>query len=219
MLVDDQAIVREGMRAMLSLEPDLTVVGEAADGRDALEVARRLRPDVILLDIRMPGMDGLTALKGLKQALPLTSVIMVTLYDDPDYLLEAVTSGAAGYLLKDATRAEIIRAVRVTADGGAIIEPTLLPSLLKRVRNGAGAAAAPDAPQAPEDDLPPITPLSEREMEVLRLVAQGWTNQQIAEELIIGATTVKSHVQNILQKLSVSDRTQAAVRAVRTGLI
>ena len=211
-LVDDQAIVREGLRSMLSPEPDLVVVGEAENGQEALDLVPGLDPDIVLMDVRMPEMDGLTALGRLKVVAPRSSVIMVTLYDDPDYLLRAVAIGAAGYILKDSSRDELVRAVRVTAEGGAIIAPSLLPDLLSRMSQ---VQAQPIA--APACDL--TERLSEREMQVLRLIAEGHTNQEIAEELTIGATTVKTHVQNILQKLGVSDRTQAAVYAVRCGLI
>lgn len=212
-LVDDQTIVREGLRSMLSPEPDIVIVGEAGNGAEALTLVPQANPDVVLMDVRMPGMDGLTALERLKGLVPRTSVIMVTLYDDPDYLLRAVSAGAAGYILKDASRDELVRAVRVTADGGAIIAPPLLAELLSRM------SQAPTQPPAAAPACDLGERLSERELQVLRLIADGRTNQEIAEELTIGATTVKTHVQNILQKLSVSDRTQAAVYAVRCGLI
>jgi DNA-binding NarL/FixJ family response regulator len=220
LLVDDQAIVREGMRSMLSLEPDMTIVGEAETGLEALSKASALRPDIILLDVRMPSMDGLTALGRLKELMPRASVIMVTLYDDPDYLERAVILGAAGYILKDTSRDELVRAVRITADGGAIIDPAMLPQLLRRLHDGRPSQAPePDDAGEPSQASQAQTPLTERELEVLRLVADGHTNQQIGELLFISATTVKTHIQNILQKLDVSDRTQAAVHAVREGLI
>lgn len=211
LLVDDQSIVREGIRSMLSLEPDIQVVGEAENGAQAVTQVRRLMPDIVLMDVRMPGMDGLTALARLKQFAPRTSVIMLTLYDNTDYLFQAISSGAAGYILKDASRDELVRAVRIIAEGGAIIAPSLMPELLRRM----GQMRPSLAVSAP----PLVEKLSERELEVLRLVAEGQTNQEIAEKLILSPTTVKTHVQNILQKLGVSDRTQAAVYAVRYGLI
>jgi DNA-binding NarL/FixJ family response regulator len=193
---------------MLSLEPDLLIVGEAGDGQQAVRLAKTLSPDIVLMDVRMPGTDGLTALEQLKAVAPRSSVIMLTLYDDPNYLLRAVSAGAAGYILKDASRDELVRAVRVTAEGGAIIAPSMLPALLRQVGRTLTASAYPSAEK-----------LSARELEVLRLIAEGCTNQEIAEKLILSPTTVKTHVQNILQKLGVSDRTQAAVHAVRCGLI
>jgi len=212
LIVDDQAVVRDGLRSMLRVEPDMTVVGEAASGQEAVALAATLRPDVILLDMRMPGMDGITALPQLKARCPRSSVIMVTLYDDPDYLLAAVSAGAAGYVLKDASREELVRAVRITAEGGAIIAPSMLPQLLHTVGRMMGSLKA-------SPTCSPIDVLSGREMEVLRHIAEGCTNQEIAERLILSPTTIKTHVQNILQKLEVSDRTQAAVLAVRCGLI
>ena len=213
LLVDDQTIVRQGLRSLLSLESDIVVVGEAADGRQAVELAQRLSPDIVLLDVRMPHMDGLQALRRIKAIAPQVSVIMVTLYDDPNYLLEAVSAGAAGYILKDATRQELIRAVRLIAEGGAIIAPTMMPDLLRQMERLMATQGSSLMADAFHDTL------TEREIEVLRLIAEGYTNQQIAEVLIISPTTVKTHVQNILQKLNVSDRTQAAVYAVRSGLI
>jgi DNA-binding NarL/FixJ family response regulator len=213
LLVDDQTIVRQGLRSLLSLESDIVVVGEAADGRQAVELVQRLSPDIVLLDVRMPHMDGLQALRRIKAIAPKVSVIMVTLYDDPNYLLEAVSAGAAGYILKDATRQELIRAVRLIAEGGAIIAPTMMPDLLHQVERLMATRSSPLMADALHDTL------TEREIEVLRLIAEGYTNQQIAEALIISPTTVKTHVQNILEKLNVSDRTQAAVYAVRSGLI
>jgi len=210
LLVDDQAIVREGLRVMLGLEPDMTVVGEAENGRQAVRLARELSPDIVLMDVRMPGMDGLAALEQVKALAPKSSVIMLTLYDDPDYLLRAVSAGAAGYVLKDASREELVRTVRITAEGGAIIAPSMLPRLLQQVVMRLGTAVPPPVN---------VGKLSGRELEVLRLIAEGCTNQEIAEKLIVSPTTVKTHVQNILQKLGVSDRTQAAVYAVRCGLI
>jgi DNA-binding NarL/FixJ family response regulator len=197
---------------MLGLEPDIAIVGEAGNGEEAIRRARELNPQIVLMDVRMPGMDGLTALEQIKRVVPKTSVIMVTLYDDPDYLLKAVAVGAAGYILKDASREELVRAVRVTAEGGAIVAASLLPQLLRKMGQLMTFPAGTPA-------LTPLENLSERELEVLGMIAEGRTNQEIAEKLIISPTTVKTHVQNILRKLGVSDRTQAAVYAVRCGLI
>jgi DNA-binding NarL/FixJ family response regulator len=210
MLVDDQAIVREGLTSMLGTEGDIAVVAEASGGRDAVRLVPQVHPDVVLMDVRMPDMDGLTALERLKQLDPTLSVIMVTLYDDPDYLYRAVSSGAAGYILKDASRAELLSAVRTVAAGGAIVSPGMLRDLLGRMSG---------LMNTPEAACPPDTGLTRREVEVLKLMAEGQTNQEIADTLIVSPTTVKTHVQNILGKLGVSDRTQAAVYAVRCGLI
>jgi len=213
LVVDDQAIVREGLISMLSPEPDMTVIGEARDGDEALERAIALTPDIVLMDVRMPHTDGLSALFEIKRALPACAVIMVTLYDDPAYLMRAVANGAAGYVLKDSSRAELLRAVRTTAEGGAIIDSTMLPSLLNHVSDMLASG------HVARDPSPPTQPLTPRESEVLVLVAEGLTNTEIGERLVISPTTVKSHVQSILHKLDVSDRTQAAVLAVRRGLI
>ncbi|MHB1318208.1 MAG: response regulator [Anaerolineae bacterium] len=212
MLVDDQTIVREGLSAMLGVEDDIAVVGQAGGGAEALRLVPLINPDVVLMDVRMPGMDGLTALDHLKSLYPTLSVIMVTLYDDPDYLYRAVSAGAAGYILKDASRAELLSAVRTVAAGGAIISPGMLRDLLGRI-SGLMEPSAVGQPCTPELGL------TRREMEVLGLMAEGLTNQEIADRIIVSPTTVKTHVQNILQKLGVSDRTQAAVYAVRCGLI
>ncbi|OGO04412.1 MAG: hypothetical protein A2Y73_00030 [Chloroflexi bacterium RBG_13_56_8] len=211
LLVDDQAIVREGLKSMLGLEPDMAIVGEAGDGEQAIQLVRKSAPDIVLMDVRMPGMDGLAALERLKLLAPKTSVIMVTLYEDPDYLLRAVSSGAAGYVLKDTSREDLVRAIRVATEGGAIIAPNMMPQLLRRLREMTIATPQLDA-NTPEADL------SQRELQVLRLITEGHTNSEIAEKLFLSPTTIKTHVQNILRKLDVSDRTQAAVYAVRHGL-
>jgi len=196
---------------MLSLEPDITIIGEAANGEQAIRLAQGLTPAVVLLDVRMPGMDGLAALERIKAVAPRSSVIMVTLYDDPDYLMRAVSAGAAGYVLKDSSREELVRAVRVTVEGGAVVAPSLLPQLLQKVGRMATTTAI--------DRCLLVEPLSDRELQVLRLIAEGKTNQEIADILILSPTTIKTHVQNMLHKLGVSDRTQAAVYAVRCGMI
>jgi len=213
LVVDDQAIVREGLISMLSPEPDITVVGQAQDGDEALERAIALTPDIVLMDVRMPHTDGLTALFEIKRSLPACAVIMVTLYDDPSYLMRAVANGAAGYVLKDSSRGELLRAVRTTAEGGAIIDSTMLPSLLNQVSDMLASG------HICRDPSPTTQPLTPRESEVLALVAEGLTNTMIGERLVISPTTVKSHVQSILHKMDVSDRTQAAVLAVRRGLV
>ena len=182
LIVDDQAIVRAGIRSMLAPEPDIIVVGEAGGGEEGIGLALDLKPDVVLMDVRMPIMDGLTALERLKKTVPSASVIMVTLYDDTDYLLRAVSAGAAGYILKDAHRSELVRAVRVTADGGAIIEPMMLPQLLQLM--------GPSLMGMDRSVTYSAEALSPRELQVLRLIAEGCTNQEIADTLIVGATTI-----------------------------
>jgi two-component system, NarL family, response regulator LiaR len=216
-LADDHDLVREGIRAVLESEPDMEVVGEAANGREAVEVCKRLRPDLVLMDVRMPEMDGLAATRAVKAELPETSVVMVTMHESPDYLLEAITAGAAGYILKDAAGDRLVEAVRRTLDGEVPLNEGLAMQLLVRmVSETARRAGTSSEPREARTPMPRgITP---RESEVLRLLAQGQTNPQIAQELAVSRGTVKIHVQNIISKLGVSDRTQAAVRAIELGL-
>jgi len=207
LLVDDHPVVREGLKALIA-HRDIQVVGEAATGRQALEEARRLRPDVVLMDIRLPDMDGLTATEHIKRELPRTAVIIVTSYDDPQYVQRALLVGASGYLLKGMPRDAYIEAIRAVRAGTSIFDASLMPQLLS------GAAATPD-PRAQEA----VAALSEREREVLRLLAQGMTNKEIAERIHYSVGTVKNVVAAIIDKLGVSDRTQAAVVAARAGLL
>ncbi len=195
---------------MLANEPGLEVVGEAGDGREAVDLCRRLRPDLILMDVQMPGMSGLEATREIKDELPGVVVLMVTAFEDPDYLLEAVRVGAAGYVLKHADKHELLGAVRRVLGGESPFDQGLAAHLLRRL-----AADAHRPP--PEAALP--GPLTARELEVLALLAAGKTNRRIAGELHISLSTVKGHLERIIAKLGVSDRTQAAVRAIELGLI
>jgi NarL family two-component system response regulator LiaR len=214
-IADDHGLVREGLRAVLEGEPDLEVVGEAEDGNQALEVCRTLGPDLVLMDVRMPEVDGLEATRKIKEEMPNTSVIMVTMHENPDYLLEAIRAGAAGYILKDASAERLVEAVRRTLDGESPLNQELAMRLLTRMANESEPSAR--APEKSQDPMPEgITP---REVEVLRLLAQGRTNLQIAQDLAVSRGTIKSHVQNIIAKLGVSDRTQAAVRAIELGIL
>ncbi len=216
-LADDHDLVREGIRAVLEGEPDLAVVGEASNGREAVEVCREVRPDLVLMDVRMPEMDGLAATRAIKEELPETSVVMVTMHESPDYLLEAIKAGAAGYILKDAAGERLVEAVRRTLEGDAPLSEGLAMQLLVRMvgENEQNVEQHPEGKKGRVQLPKGITP---RETEVLKLLAQGWTNLQIAEDLAISRGTVKIHVQNIIGKLGVSDRTQAAVRAIELGL-
>ncbi len=207
-IADDHELARLGLRTMLTPEPDLEVVGEAATGRETVELTRRLRPDLVLMDIRMPDLDGLAATRAIKEELPQTSILVVTLSEDPDYLLEALRVGAAGCILKDASRREVVAAVRQVLSGESPLDPKLAAQLIRRL------AARPLEPPARHGDA--LTP---REVDVLRLVADGKTNAEIAQELFVSVGTVKVHVERIIDKLGVSDRTQAAVRAVELGYI
>jgi len=214
-LADDHDLVREGIRAVLEGEPDLVVVGEAQNGRQALEVCLKERPDLVLMDVRMPEMDGLAATRAIKEQLPQTSVVMVTMHESPDYLLEAIKAGAAGYILKDAAGERLVEAVRRTLEGEAPLSEGLAMQLLQRL-------ASEDAPQphsqAERRRAPMAEELTPQELEVLRLLAQGRTNPQIARTVLCSVSSVKIQVQNIISKLGVSDRTQAAVRAIELGL-
>ena len=207
-IADDHELAREGLRAMLENEPDLEIVGEASTGREALEVCRQLQPDLVLMDVRMPDMDGLVAAQSIKEEWPRISVLAITLSEDPDYLLRALKVGVAGYVLKDASRADVVAAVRRALGGESPLDQRLSVQLLRRLAEETRAPAAPSGPA--------LTP---REQEVLRLVAEGKTNAAIAERLFVSVGTVKVNVERIIDKLGVSDRTQAAVRAIELGLI
>jgi len=218
LIADDHRLVREGLKAVLATEPDLEVVGEARDGYEAIEACRRLEPDLVLMDVRMPRVDGLEATKKIKEALPRTSVVMVTMHENPDYLLEAVRAGAAGYILKDAGEERLIGALRRTLAGDSPLDQRLVMRLLRGL-SGEEAIRPLPAAEARERRGPLPGGITPREREVLRLLAQGWTNPQIAQRLAISRGTVKMHVQNIIAKLGVSDRTQAAVRAIELGIV
>jgi DNA-binding NarL/FixJ family response regulator/signal transduction histidine kinase len=217
-VADDHALAREGLRTMLASEPDIEIVGEAADGRGALELCRRLHPDLVLMDARMPEMDGLAATRAIKTEYPATTILMLSTYKNPDYLLEAVRAGATGYVIKDATKHDLVGAVRGALSGEHPLDHELAMHLLQILAGedeqkteplrGSGKQAEP----LPEQ----LTP---RELEVLRLLAQGQTNRQISQKLVVSAATVKVHVEHILAKLRVSDRTQAAVWASEGGLL
>jgi DNA-binding NarL/FixJ family response regulator len=212
LIADDHELARLGLRTMLEPEPDLEVVGEAATGQEAVALSRRLQPDIVLMDIRMPDLDGLAATNLIKRELPGTSILIVTLSEDPDYLLEALRVGAAGFVLKDAGRREVVAAVRQVLNGESPLDPKLAAHLLRRMASASkgGSAGGPAVP---------VSELTPRELEVLRLVAAGKTNAEIAQELFVSVGTVKVHVERIIDKLGVSDRTQAAVRAVELGYL
>jgi DNA-binding NarL/FixJ family response regulator len=211
LLVDDQQLMREGLRVLLELEPDLDVVGEASDGQGALDAYATLAPDVVLMDIRMPGMDGVEATWRLRERWPQARVIILTTFDDDEYVFEGLRAGALGYLLKDVSGQELAEAIRTVATGGALVEPSVARRVLAEF-----ARLVPPARQ-PEAGLP--EPLTEREQEVLRLLSLGLTNREIAARLSLAEGTVKNYVTNVLQKLGVRDRTQAAVRARELGFI
>jgi DNA-binding NarL/FixJ family response regulator len=206
LVVDDHDLARAGLRSLLGGERGVEIVGEASSGRDAVVLCRRLRPDLVLMDVRMPDMDGLTATRAIKQESPATSVILFTFYENPDYLLEALKAGVAGYLLKGSSRQEIVSAIRQVVAGESLLHPSLVLELLQRMAGDRPASALSGQ----------LTP---RERDVLRLVALGQTNRQIALALSLTVSTVKTHVEHLIGKLEVSDRTQAAVRAIELGLV
>lgn len=215
-IVDDQEFIRDGVRAMLSGEPDFQVVGEAADGREAQELCRRVRPDLVLMDVRMPQMDGLAATRSIKQRFPEVSVLVLTMHENQDYLLEAIKAGAAGYVLKDAPQQELVTAMRKVLEGETTLNRDLATRLLKRL---AEEAQGPERARLGSNSTVHVQSLTPRELEVLTLLAQGQTNREIAQEFVISVGTVKNHVEHIIAKLGVSDRTQAVVRSLKLGLI
>ena len=235
LIADDHALVREGLRTVLSGEEDIQVIAEARDGEEALSSCRELRPDLILMDVRMPVMDGLEATRRIKEEMPQVSVVMVTMHENPDYLFEAIKAGAAGYVLKDASGDRLVGAVRKTLEGESPLNQELAMRLLVRLareeKDGDSTPKSADAPVAPapassepetnstgrqaDEQLESLT---SREVEVLKLLSQGQTNPQIARNLLFSVSTVKAHVRSILSKLGVSDRTQAAVRAIEFRL-
>jgi NarL family two-component system response regulator LiaR len=202
LVVDDHAVVREGLRTFLSLQDGIDVVGEAGDGREAVAVAERERPDVVLMDLVMPRLDGVQAMRELRSRVPRARVIVLTSFLDDDRLLPAIRAGAAGYLLKNVEPSELARAVRAADAGEALIDPAVAARLVDALADGE------------ERDEQPLTA---REQEVLDLVARGYANKRIALELGIAEKTVKTHVGHVLAKLGVADRTQAALYATRAG--
>jgi DNA-binding NarL/FixJ family response regulator len=212
LLVDDQAMVRGGFRMILEAEDDIDVVGEAADGAGAIESVHRLRPDVVLMDIQMAGMDGLEATRRIVAGADgaTTRVVILTTFEVDAYVFEAIRSGASGFVLKNAPPEDLVGAVRAVADGGALLAPTVTRRLIE-----AFVAATP----APAADRGPLAGLTEREREVLVLVARGLTNAEIADRLVVGEATVKTHVSSLLSKLGLRDRVQAVVFAYESGLV
>jgi len=206
LIADDHPIVREGLSAVLETQPDFEIVGEASSGAQAVARAAELRPDVILLDLELPVMDGVAALRAIRAADPAAKVIIFTAFDTDERILGAVQAGAQGYLLKGAPREELFQAIRVVHEGGSLLQPVVAARLMRQV---SAAATAPDLPEA----------LTERELEVLHLLAKGRQNKEIANELVISERTVKFHVSAILAKLGVGNRTEAVSRAAQLGLV
>jgi DNA-binding NarL/FixJ family response regulator len=215
LLADDQALVRAGLRVLIDSDGDLEVVGEAINGAEAVELASRHRPEVVLMDIRMPEMDGLEATRRIcsDTALNATKVVILTTFEADEYVFEALRAGASGFLLKDTEPAELLSAVRVVAGGDALLSPSVTRRLIEQVIIGS------PMPATSVSDAPKLNPLTDREREVLALVASGLNNDEIAKELYLSPLTAKTHVSRILTKLGARDRAQLVVIAYETGLV
>ncbi len=206
LIVDDHMVVRDGLVSMLSREPDFQVVGQAENGRDAVAAAHSLRPDVILMDLRMPELDGVSAMREIRPECPDTRFLVLTTFDTDEFIFDAIDAGALGFLLKDTSREELFRAVRAVHRGQSVINPAVAARLLDRFNTLSRQGAVHNL-------------LSEREMDVLRLLADGSPNKAIARELVVSESTVKTHIANIFQKLGVNDRTGAVTEAMRRGIL
>ena len=211
LLCDDQALVRSGFRLILEAREDIEVVGEAEDGREAIELARRVEPDVILMDVRMPNVDGVEATRRLVAGGSRARILILTTFDLDEYVYAAIRAGASGFLLKDVEPAQLVDAIRVVAAGEALLAPTVTRRLLDRF--------AHTLPGAEEKPPPELATLTERELEVLKLLAAGLSNAELAERLFLSETTVKSHISSVLRKLGLRDRVQAVVLAYEAGLV
>lgn len=219
LIADDHALLREGLRKILELEGDIKVIGESGDGLDVVEKAEELRPDVILMDINMPNGGGLAATRTIHERFPEIDVIVLTIHDDDEYIIELVNAGAKGYMLKDVDPPRLVEAIRRVKGGEAFIPSNLMTKVFQQFRRRSldrtEAAPVSVSVRHPSDR----EPLTERELEILQLIVDGRTNKEIAQTLFISEKTVKNHVTNILRKLDLSDRTQAAVYAIRSGMV
>ncbi len=211
LIADDQELFREGLHTLLSVQPDLQVVGEARNGEEVLCLAATLKPDVILMDLRMPLLNGIAATRRLKNSQPESKVIVLTTFDDDEDVFEGLRAGAVGYLLKDVSSEKLVEAIRAVARGESFLQPSIAGKVI------AEFARLSPHPSSKAQAL--VEPLSERELDILRLMSQGASNKEIANRLIITVGTVKNHVTNILAKLGVRDRTQAALKAKELGII
>ena len=218
-LADDEELIRYGLVGILSREDGMEVVGEASTGSEALGLCRSLRPDLVLMDVEMPEMDGLSATRQLKEDLPTVSVLVLTAHDNSDYLLEAVRAGAAGFILKESALQQVAGAVRMVMNGEPLLDQALAVRLLRRLSPQIEAPGSREAEVDEELRTKILEALTDRELEILDLLSGGLSNQQIAERLFLSLSTIKTHVHHIISKLEVSDRTQAAVRAIRLGLV
>ena len=221
LVVDDHALIREGIRAMLTSEADLEVVGEAVNGQEALELGQELRPELVLMDVRMPVLDGIEATRAINEVSPETAVLMVTAYANPDYLFEAVKAGASGYVLKHSGKSGLTNAIRRVLVGGCPlageVAMRLLQSLAKEENQASVWPRLSPEPQNSPLSLP--NPLTPRELEILQHLAQGHSNKEIAESLVLSVGTIKYHMRHILAKLGAADRSQAVLRAAKLGIL
>jgi NarL family two-component system response regulator LiaR len=215
LLADDHPIVREGLRAVLETQTDFEVIAECATGDEALRLSSALHPDMVLLDLEMPVMDGVEAIRRLRQLARTPRIIVFTAFDNDERIIHAIQAGADGYLLKGAPREEIFNAIRVTMQGGSLLQPLVASKLLRHV----GQQQMPGTPLRQTQKVPPMEALTERELEVLRLLAQGMPNKEIAAHLIISERTAKFHVSSIMGKLGATNRTEAVSLAAQRGLI
>jgi len=207
LIVDDHAVVRKGVRAFLDTQPDMKVIGEAASGEEGVKLVSQFVPDVVLMDLVMPGMDGVEATRQLKRVSPRTQVVVLTSYHDDEYIFPAIRAGALSYVLKDIGPRDLADVVRKAATGEVVLNPRVAARVIQELQSLRGTQANP------------FTELSERELEVLRLIAAGLSNAEMAEKLVLSEKTIKGHVSNILSKLHLVDRTQAAVYAWREGIV
>ena len=210
-VADDQQVVRDGFAALLQTQPDFTVVGTASDGDEAVRICRRLHPDVVLMDVRMPGTDGIEATTRLAADPRAPRILILTTFDLDEYVYDALRAGASGFLLKDVTAERLFDAVRILAAGDALLAPNVTRRLISEF--------ARQRPRTATSSIPQLTELTPRETEVLRLIAEGLSNPEIAARLVVTEETVKTHVSRILRKLGLRDRTQAVVTAYETGLV
>lgn len=208
-LVDDQTLIRQGVRSLLALSDDIEVVGEASDGQEALEIVPKLKPDVLLLDLRMPNMNGLQVLEALAERDQQPPTLILTTFDDDELVLGGIRAGAKGYLLKDVALEDLLNAVRTLASGNTFVNPAITDRLLKGLKSHSTEFSALEQPEA----------MTGRETEILRLMAGGYSNKEIARALDVAEGTIKNHVSNILSKMGVRDRTRAVLKAIEAGLI
>jgi DNA-binding NarL/FixJ family response regulator len=217
LVADDQEIVRQGLAIILDHQPDMTVVGQAEHGEQAVAMARALKPDVVLMDIKMPRMNGIQATRIITGEASQTQVIILTTYDSDDWVFDGVRAGAQAYLLKDASKDELTAAIRGVHRGESQLDPTIARKVMDEFRRMSGTTNS--KPASPRDDLPPIEALTEREHDVLSLIAQGMSNRDIAGTLFLSEGTVKNYVSTIMSKLHANDRTQVVIRALKEGIV